>query len=49
MDFGISASKIDEIGFITHAENLGYACCWVADTQMIRSNPWGAFGDSYTP
>ncbi len=40
MDFGVSASKIDEIGFITHAENLGYTFCWVADTQMIRSNPW---------
>jgi alkanesulfonate monooxygenase SsuD/methylene tetrahydromethanopterin reductase-like flavin-dependent oxidoreductase (luciferase family) len=40
MDFGISASKIDEIGFITHAENLGYAFCWASDTQMIRSNPW---------
>jgi alkanesulfonate monooxygenase SsuD/methylene tetrahydromethanopterin reductase-like flavin-dependent oxidoreductase (luciferase family) len=40
MDFGISASKIDDIGFITHAENLGYRFCWVADTQMIRSNPW---------
>jgi alkanesulfonate monooxygenase SsuD/methylene tetrahydromethanopterin reductase-like flavin-dependent oxidoreductase (luciferase family) len=40
MDFGVSASKIDEIGFITHAENLGYSFCWVADTQMIRSNPW---------
>jgi alkanesulfonate monooxygenase SsuD/methylene tetrahydromethanopterin reductase-like flavin-dependent oxidoreductase (luciferase family) len=40
MDFGISCSKIDEIGFVTHAENLGYSFCWVADTQMIRSNPW---------
>jgi 5,10-methylenetetrahydromethanopterin reductase len=40
MDFGITCSKIDEIGFVTHAENLGYSFCWVADTQMIRSNPW---------
>ena len=40
MDFGVSSAKIDEIGYITHAENLGYAFCWVADTQMIRSNPW---------
>ncbi len=38
MDFGIAASKIDEIGYITHAENLGYTHCWVTDTQMIRSN-----------
>ena len=40
MDFGITCGKIDEIGFITHAENLGYRFCWVSDTQMIRSNPW---------
>jgi hypothetical protein len=40
MEFGVSASKIDEIGCITQAENPGYSFCWVADTQMIRSNPW---------
>jgi alkanesulfonate monooxygenase SsuD/methylene tetrahydromethanopterin reductase-like flavin-dependent oxidoreductase (luciferase family) len=40
MKFGISTGKIDEIGYITHAENLGYDFCWVSDTQMIRSNPW---------
>ncbi|MBL6952867.1 MAG: LLM class flavin-dependent oxidoreductase [Alphaproteobacteria bacterium] len=40
MEFGISCAKIDEIGFVTHAENLGYDFCWVTDSQMIRSNPW---------
>ena len=25
--------------FATNAETLGYTFCWVADTQMIRSNP----------
>lgn len=25
--------------FATNAETLGYHFCWVADTQMIRSNP----------
>ena len=40
MDFGITSSKVDEIGFIVHAENLGYDFCWVSDSQMIRSNPW---------
>ena len=40
MKFGITTSKIDEIGLITRAENLGYDFCWVSDTQMIRSNPW---------
>jgi len=40
MKFGITANKIDEIGFITHAENLGYDFCWVTDSPMLRSNPW---------
>ena len=40
MDFGIVHAKIDEIGYITHAENLGYSHCWVTDSQMIRSNCW---------
>ena len=40
MEFGISCAKIDDVGMIAHAENLGYAFCWVSDTQMIRSNPW---------
>lgn len=40
MDFGIVTAKIDEIGYITHAENLGYSHCWVTDSQMIRSNCW---------
>jgi len=40
MDFGIVMAKVDEIGYITHAENLGYTHCWVTDSQMIRSNCW---------
>ena len=40
MQFGITTSKIDEIGLIVRAENLGYDFCWVTDSQMIRSNPW---------
>ena len=40
MDFGIHTAKIDEIGFITHAENLGFSHCWVTDSPMIRSNCW---------
>ncbi len=40
MKFGITTSKIDEIGLISRAENLGYDFCWVSDTQMIRSNAW---------
>ena len=30
MDFGIVTAKVDEIGYIAHAENLGYSHCWVS-------------------
>ena len=40
MDFGIVTAKVDEIGYITHAENLGYSHAWVTDSPMIRSNCW---------
>ena len=33
-------AKIDEIGYIAHAENLGYTHAWVTDSPMIRSNCW---------
>lgn len=40
MDFGILTAKIDEIGYIAHAENLGFTHCWITDSPMIRSNCW---------
>src|SRR5262249_26367563 len=40
MDFGIVTAKVDEIGYIAHAENLGYSHVWVTDSLMIRSNCW---------
>ena len=40
MDFGIMTAKVDEIGYITHAENLGFRNCWVTDSPIIRSNCW---------
>ena len=40
MRFGIMTSKVDEIGYITHAENLGFSHCWVTDSPMLRSNCW---------
>ena len=40
MDFGIVTAKIDEIGYIARAENLGYTHAWVTDSPMIRSNCW---------
>src|SRR5206468_3869816 len=40
MDVGIVTAKIDEVGYITRAENLGYSHAWVTDSPMIRSNCW---------
>jgi alkanesulfonate monooxygenase SsuD/methylene tetrahydromethanopterin reductase-like flavin-dependent oxidoreductase (luciferase family) len=40
MDFGVVTAKIDEIGYVTRAENLGYSHAWVTDSPMIRSNCW---------
>jgi 5,10-methylenetetrahydromethanopterin reductase len=40
VEFGISCSKVDEVGLISYAENLGYDFCWVTDSPMLRSNPW---------
>ncbi|MGF1595671.1 MAG: LLM class flavin-dependent oxidoreductase [Acidimicrobiales bacterium] len=40
MRFGVTCSKIDEVGFITHAENLGYDVAWISDSPLLRSNPW---------
>ena len=39
MKFGICVmANIDEIGFFTHAENLGYDSVWVTDSQMLFSD-----------
>src|SRR5262249_12692960 len=40
MDFGIVTAKVDEIGYITHAANLGFTHCWVTYSQMFRSICW---------
>jgi hypothetical protein len=40
VDFGIMTAKVDEIGYNTRAENLGYTHAWVTDSPMIRSNCW---------
>lgn len=38
MEFGVCLNaKIDEIGIVTHMENLGYSHAWIADTQMYAS------------
>ncbi len=39
MKFGFTVmADIDEIGFFSHAEALGYASVWVADSQMLFSD-----------
>jgi len=39
MNFGICvATKIDDVGYIRFAENLGYSHAWIADSQMIWSD-----------
>ena len=39
MEFGICvATKIDDVGVVTHAENLGYTHAWIPDSQMIWSD-----------
>lgn len=40
MEFGISASNIDQVGVVKLAETLGYDFCWFTDSQLLRSNPW---------
>ncbi|MCH9673283.1 MAG: LLM class flavin-dependent oxidoreductase [Gammaproteobacteria bacterium] len=39
MEFGVCvATKIDDVGIVPYAENLGFRHAWVADSQMIWSD-----------
>jgi 5,10-methylenetetrahydromethanopterin reductase len=40
MEFGVSCGYITDIGFVTHAEKLGYDFAWFTDSPLIRSNIW---------
>lgn len=41
MEIGVCvASKIDDIGYVVRAEELGYSHAWFADSQMIWSDPY---------
>jgi alkanesulfonate monooxygenase SsuD/methylene tetrahydromethanopterin reductase-like flavin-dependent oxidoreductase (luciferase family) len=40
MHFGVSCGFINDLGFISHAENLGFDYAWFPDTHLIRSNIW---------
>ena len=43
MELGICvASKIDDIDYIVRAEELGYRSAWLADSQMLWSDPYAA-------
>jgi len=38
MEFGIMTAKIDEIGLIVHAENLGFTNAWITDSASSSSS-----------
>ena len=40
MHFGVSCGYINDIGFVTHAEKLGYDFAWFPDVPLMRSNIW---------
>lgn len=40
MQFGVSCGYINDIGFVTHAEKLGYDFAWFPDSPLMRSNIW---------
>ena len=41
MELGVCvASKIDDIDYVVEAERLGYTHAWLADSQMIWSDPY---------
>lgn len=40
MQFGVSCGYINDIGFVTHAEKLGYDFAWFTDSPLMRSNIW---------
>ncbi|MCA8929553.1 MAG: LLM class flavin-dependent oxidoreductase [Alphaproteobacteria bacterium] len=40
MQFGVSCGYINDIGYVTHAEKLGYDFAWFPDSPLMRSNIW---------
>ena len=39
MDLGICvASHIGDVDYVVRAEELGYKCAWLADSQMLWSD-----------
>src|SRR3954467_12245112 len=43
MELGVCvATKIDDVDYVVQAEELGYAAAWMADSQMLWSDPYAA-------
>lgn len=40
MEFGVTATGIEEVGYLAFAENLGYSFAWAPDSQLLMSNPF---------
>ncbi|MDH4147966.1 MAG: LLM class flavin-dependent oxidoreductase [Acidimicrobiia bacterium] len=40
MDFGVTAAAIEDVGYLSFAENLGYDFAWAPDSQLLMSNPF---------
>lgn len=40
MEFGITCARVEDVGLVKHAENLGFDICWATDSPMLRSSPW---------
>jgi 5,10-methylenetetrahydromethanopterin reductase len=40
MEFGVTAADIDDVGYLSFAENLGYRFAWAPDSQLLMSNPF---------
>ncbi len=40
MQFGVSCGYINDLGFVQHAEKLGYDFAWFTDSPLMRSNIW---------
>jgi 5,10-methylenetetrahydromethanopterin reductase len=38
VEFGLTWAKLDEMGYVTAAEKLGFTHLWVTDSGLIRSD-----------
>ena len=40
MQFGVTCGYINDLGYVTHAEKLGFDFAWFPDSPLMRSNIW---------